>query len=82
MSCLRWINAFASILRLDEIKAYSQATVYRLVSKGSIEEKILALHGRKRDLAENLLSGSDLAGRISSADLICLIQGDVAEESL
>ncbi|ACN13135.1 SWI/SNF helicase family protein [Desulforapulum autotrophicum HRM2] len=45
-------------------------TVYRLVVKGSIEERILDLHREKRDLAESLLTGSDMAGKISAEDLL------------
>lgn len=36
-------------------------TVYRLVTEGSIEEKILDLHASKRNLAEDLLGGMDTA---------------------
>jgi superfamily II DNA or RNA helicase len=32
-------------------------TIYRLITEGTIEEKILALHGTKRQLADDLLSG-------------------------
>lgn len=49
-------------------------TVYRLVAKGTIEEKILNLHGEKRDLAGTLLDGSDITGKISAEDLIRLIR--------
>ena len=50
-------------------------TVYRLVARGTVEEKILALHQRKRDLAESLLDGSDAAGRLNVGDLMELIRG-------
>ncbi|MDD4073450.1 MAG: DEAD/DEAH box helicase [Desulfobacterales bacterium] len=49
-------------------------TVYRLVVKGSIEEQILNLHKEKRDLAESLLTGSDMAGKISAEDLLGLLR--------
>jgi len=49
-------------------------TVYRLVVKGSIEEQILNLHKEKRDLAESLLTGSDMAGKISAEDLPGLLR--------
>jgi superfamily II DNA or RNA helicase len=48
-------------------------TIYRLVAKGTIEEKILQLHGQKRDLADSLLSGSDLSGKLSTEELLQLI---------
>ncbi|OPY79998.1 MAG: hypothetical protein A4E70_01957 [Syntrophus sp. PtaU1.Bin005] len=49
-------------------------TVYRLVTKNTIEEKILKLHGTKRDLANSLLEGSDMSGRMSAEDLLQLIR--------
>ena len=49
-------------------------TVYRLVAKGSIEQRILDLHREKRDLAESLLTGSDMAGKISAEDLLGLLR--------
>ena len=50
-------------------------TVYRLIMKNSIEEKILTLHKNKKDLAADLLSGSDMAGKISEEELVGLITG-------
>ena len=50
-------------------------TVYRLIMKNSIEEKILALHKNKKDLAADLLSGSDMSGKISEEELVGLITG-------
>ncbi len=50
-------------------------TVYRLIMKNSIEEKIVALHKSKKDLAADLLSGSDVSGKLSESDLIQLISG-------
>ena len=49
-------------------------TVYRLVVKGSIEEQILNLHKEKRDLAQSLLTGSDMAGKLSAEDLLGLLR--------
>jgi len=48
-------------------------TVYRLIMKNTIEEKIVALHKSKKDLATDLLSGSDMSGKITEDDLIQLI---------
>jgi len=47
--------------------------VYRLIMKNTIEEKIINLHKSKRDLASDLLSGSDMSGTISEEELIKLI---------
>ena len=50
-------------------------TVYRLVTKDTIEKKILAMHGLKRELVAGLLEGSNQAGKLSTDDLIDLIRG-------
>ena len=50
-------------------------TVYRLVAKGSIEEKIVELHRSKRDLASSLLEGTDTETRLDSEQLVSLLQG-------
>jgi superfamily II DNA or RNA helicase len=49
-------------------------TVYRLVAKGSIEEKIVELHRSKRDLASSLLEGTDTETRLDSEQLVALLQ--------
>jgi SNF2 family DNA or RNA helicase len=49
-------------------------TVYRLVIQDSIEEKILALHRDKRDLANDLLEGGEIAARLSEEELVDLIR--------
>ena len=45
--------------RAHRIGQQRPVTVYRLVAENTIEEKILRLHAQKRDLAEQLLEGSD-----------------------
>lgn len=49
-------------------------TIYRLVMANTIEEKIVALHARKRDLAESLLEGADTAARMTAKDMLKLLQ--------
>jgi superfamily II DNA or RNA helicase len=51
-------------------------TIYRLVAKGTIEEKIVDLHAHKRDLADGLLEGTDTGVRLSVDDLVDLISGE------
>jgi superfamily II DNA or RNA helicase len=51
-------------------------TIYRLVVKGTIEEKIVALHAHKRDLADGLLEGTDAGVRLSVDDLVDLISDE------
>lgn len=49
-------------------------TIYRLVTQDTIEEKILALHAEKRDLADSLLDGGDAAARMDTAALLRLLK--------
>lgn len=49
-------------------------TVYRLIMKNSIEEKIIHMHKDKRDLAGDLLSGQDVGGKLSEDDLLNLMR--------
>ncbi len=47
--------------------------VHRLVAMGTVEERILALQGEKRALAEAALSGADRAAALTREDLIGLL---------
>jgi SNF2 family DNA or RNA helicase len=49
-------------------------TVYRLITKDTIEESIVALHQNKRALAEALLSEGSEAATLSVGELIGLIE--------
>jgi superfamily II DNA or RNA helicase len=60
--------------RAHRIGQQRPVTIYRLVAKSTIEEKIVQLHHQKRDLADSLLEGSEMSGKISTADLLQLIQ--------
>ena len=59
--------------RAHRIGQQHPVTIYRLVTKNTIEEKIVTLHHAKRDLAESLLDGSDMTGKMSSDKLLELI---------
>jgi len=48
-----------------------------MIAKQTIEEKIVALHSHKRDLADSLLDGADVSGRMSADDLLSLMRSDV-----
>jgi SNF2 family DNA or RNA helicase len=48
-------------------------TVYRLISQNTIEEKIVRLHSKKRDLADSLLEGTARSAKLSSKELVELI---------
>lgn len=60
--------------RSHRIGQQRPVTIYRLVTKGTIEEKIVSLHQNKRDLADNLLEGTEMSGKISSDELLNLIK--------
>ncbi len=62
--------------RAHRIGQQRPVTIYRLVAKGTIEEKIVNLHQQKRDLADSLLEGTDMSGKISTDVLLQLISGD------
>jgi SNF2 family DNA or RNA helicase len=49
-------------------------TIYRLVARHTIEESIVHLHKHKRDLADSLLEGSDMAARMSAGDMLEMLQ--------
>jgi SNF2 family DNA or RNA helicase len=49
-------------------------TIYRLVAKDTIEDKIVELHKHKRDLANNLLEGGEVSGKLSVDDILALIK--------
>jgi len=53
-------------------------TIYRLVTRHTIEEGIVDLHRHKRDLADSLLEGSDLAARMSPADMLAMLQAGLS----
>jgi SNF2 family DNA or RNA helicase len=60
--------------RAYRIGQVQPVTVYRLVAKHTIEEKIIQLHHTKRDLADSLLEGSDRAAKLSINELMELIK--------
>lgn len=49
-------------------------TIYRLVARHTIEEAIVDLHKHKRALADSLLEGSDVAGKMSVHEMLKLLQ--------
>jgi SNF2 family DNA or RNA helicase len=62
--------------RAHRIGQDKPVTVYRLVAAGAIEEKIVKLHGDKRDLADSLLSGADRAGSLDIEEIMRLLRDD------
>ncbi len=60
--------------RAHRIGQQRPVTVYRLVAANTIEEKIVAMHTQKRDLANSLLEGTESAARVSADDLLELLR--------
>jgi superfamily II DNA or RNA helicase len=60
--------------RAHRIGQLKPVTVYRLISRGTIEEQIVALHRDKRALVAGILEGSDVAARLTTRDLLSLLQ--------
>ena len=48
-------------------------TIYRLIARDTIEERIVALHRHKRDIADKILVGADVAGHLSAEELLALL---------
>lgn len=48
-------------------------TVYHLIAQNTIEEKIIRLHQTKRDLAENILEGTDISHKLTGKDLLEMV---------
>lgn len=73
-----WWNPAAEDQASDRAHRIGQTrpvTIYRFITRNTIEEKIVDLHHRKRELAESLLSGADQADtRLSPEDLLALIR--------
>ncbi len=59
--------------RSHRIGQQRPVTVYRLVTEGTIEEKILALHRDKRELAQDLLAEMDRARKLDLDELRALL---------
>ncbi len=61
--------------RAHRIGQRRPVTVYRFVMAGTVEEKILAMHREKRDLAASFLEGADEpAARITDEELFNLLR--------
>jgi Helicase conserved C-terminal domain len=59
--------------RAHRIGQQRPVTIYRLVAKDTIEDKIVDLHHHKRDLADSLLEGAEISGKMSTEELLNLM---------
>ncbi|OHC70959.1 MAG: DNA helicase [Rhodocyclales bacterium GWA2_65_20] len=62
--------------RAHRIGQLRPVTVYRMVTKGTVEERIVELHHDKRALADSVLTEGDAAALPSTDDLLALIRGE------
>ncbi|MBL8916443.1 MAG: DEAD/DEAH box helicase [Archangium sp.] len=59
--------------RAHRIGQQRPVTIYRLISKATVEEKMLVFHEKKRALISKVLEGHATAAKLSSDELISLI---------
>lgn len=72
-----WWNPAAEDQASDRAHRIGQTrpvTIYRLVTRGTIEERIVDLHRHKRELADRLLEGADASSRLSTEELLDLLR--------
>ncbi|MHB8879842.1 MAG: DEAD/DEAH box helicase, partial [Myxococcaceae bacterium] len=67
--------------RAHRIGQSRPVTVYRLVTKGTIEEAILKLHSEKRELVAGLLEGTGSAAKLGTEELAALLEAGARLES-
>ncbi len=82
--CDPWWNPAVEDQATDRAHRIGQTravTVYRLLAKGTVEEKIVALKGRKRELADAVVSGDAGALKGLSADDVRMLLGGADDES-
>ncbi|MFC7515271.1 SNF2-related protein [Herbaspirillum sp. GCM10030257] len=60
--------------RAHRIGQQRPVTIYRLIARHTIEEGIVELHKRKRELAESLLDGGEAAAGLSSEEMLALLR--------
>ncbi len=74
-----WWNPATEAQAIDRVHRIGQQRpvhVFRLVSQGTIEEKVVALQERKRDLFDRVVDdGGALTGAVTAADLRGLLEG-------
>ena len=72
-----WWNPAAEDQAADRAHRIGQTrpvTIYRLVTKGTIEEQIIQLHRSKRELADRLLEGADAPAKLTTGELLDLLR--------
>ena len=72
-----WWNPAVETQASDRAHRIGQSrpvTVCRLIAEGTVEERILSLHGSKRHTAEQLLDGTNQSGPLDMATLKSLLE--------
>lgn len=72
-----WWNPAAEDQASDRAHRIGQrrpVTIYKLVAENTLEEKVVLLHGHKRELAQSVLEGSDQASPLSLEELRQLVR--------
>ena len=59
--------------RVHRIGQNQPVTVYRLITADTVEERVIELHARKREMAEEILDGAEKT-RLSKEELLLLFQ--------
>ncbi|MDL2060176.1 DEAD/DEAH box helicase [Mesosutterella sp. AGMB02718] len=54
-------------------------TIYRLIARGTVEERILELHRTKKQLSDALLEGTDAPKSLSREDIVKLLEQSTGE---
>ncbi|QDE95090.1 hypothetical protein BHS05_04005 [Myxococcus xanthus] len=67
--------------RANRINQTRPVTVSRLVSRGTLEEAIFALHSDKRELADSLLSEADGGPALFPEQLLALLRFGAAGDA-
>ncbi|MEC4720566.1 DEAD/DEAH box helicase [Noviherbaspirillum sp. CPCC 100848] len=60
--------------RAHRIGQQRPVTIYRLIARHTVEEGIVELHQRKRELADSLLEGSEAAVKLSADEMLELLR--------
>ncbi|WP_418317503.1 DEAD/DEAH box helicase [Piscinibacter sakaiensis] len=66
--------------RAHRIGQQRPVTVYRLVNQGTLENRIVALHQHKRELADSVLEQGEAGGTLKTDELLALMRGDSGGE--
>lgn len=77
-------NPFVEEQAIDRVHRLNQTVdvkVFRLTIRNTVEEKILALQERKRELAKAAIEGGKAVGKLSMQDIMSLFQRDDGQHS-